>query len=157
MKIAKAVQLAAVTALLTLSCAPARAMDPGSHAMTGGALGLKLTNSPFEAFLIGLASHALLDVIPHTNPPLKSPGTQAYLAADGLLLYDAWRRNDYDDRIFWGALGGVLPDLEQRPGYTGEKVFPTHNGTLKHGKHLNRTAATLLMIAINGISYRVMW
>ncbi|MBW3624150.1 MAG: hypothetical protein KY468_12150 [Armatimonadetes bacterium] len=152
---AKLLTCITLTALLSLASAPSHAMDPGSHAMAGGALGLKLTKNPMGAFLIGLASHALLDVVPHTNPPLKSPGTQAYLVADGALLYDAWRRNDHDPRIFWGALGGVLPDAEYL--HKGQKVFPTHNGTLKHGRHLNKTAATILMVVVNGISYRAMW
>ncbi len=86
--------------LLQMIHGAGHAMDPGSHAMAGGALGLKLTKDPAVAFLIGLASHALLDVVPHTNPPLKSRGTQAYLVADGALLYNAWQRNDFDPRIF---------------------------------------------------------
>lgn len=132
----------------------AGAMDPGSHAMAGGALGLRMSKNGATAFLIGLASHALLDVVPHTNPPLKSRGTLAYLAADGALLYTAWRHNEYDSRIFWGAVGGVLPDAEY---LTKFRIFPTHNGRIKHGKHLGKVAATLMMVAINGVSFRAMW
>jgi hypothetical protein len=132
----------------------ASAMDPGSHAMAGGAMGLRWTRTPAQAFLVGLASHALLDMIPHSNPPLKSPGTAAYLAADGALLYNAWNHNDRDPRIFWGAAGGVLPDADY---LLPHHYFPTHNGRLKHGKHLSRTLGRILIFAVNGVAYSAMF
>jgi hypothetical protein len=116
----------------------------GTHAVVGGAIGLALTESPALAFLIGLASHALLDVMPHHDPdPDDGPDIALFSGFTFATLFTAaevYRRSGYDPRVLWGAIGGALPDVEHLLFYRAcdgyelcpAKIFPTHDGTLPH-------------------------
>ena len=96
-----------------------------THALFGAALGRIAGHRP-SAFLAGVASHALGDVLPHREFPLEAdaPLVAAALAALGL-------RYGWTSPEFVGALGGITPDAEHLPTVLGwqtaeEEKFPTH-------------------------------
>lgn len=96
-----------------------------THALFGAALGRLAGNRP-AAFLLGVASHALGDVLPHNEFPLK---TDAPIAAATLALLCL--RYGLTSAELAGALGGIAPDTEHVPtflGWSGEQQerFPTH-------------------------------
>jgi hypothetical protein len=106
----------------------------------GGALG-SLVDGRAAPFALGLGSHILLDVIPHYE--FEKMWVEAAIAAGvlGLLLALGYGGS----AVFWGALGGVLPDIENLLWKQGVlpgrwKVFPGHNRRLRrffpHGRAL---------------------
>lgn len=112
-----------------------------SHAIIGGALGRFFPNDPVAAFVVGFASHFAADAIPHWQYSLKSfikdpndklkddmrmspafIGDLLRIVLDclsgfavlfiayyyfGNMSAGAW------SSVFWGAVGGVLPDALQ--------------------------------------------
>lgn len=131
-------------------------MDLTSHSTAGAALGLKLGRTPLQAFLIGMASHVVLDMIPHRGLRIDTPDAVAYMAGGAVALYDRWRGSGWDSRVLWGAVGGVMPDVEHLLG-RGKKVFPTHSGALPHGHTDRPDVDIVLKWAINGLALRAMW
>jgi len=103
-----------------------------THIMTGAALGRDLR--PWGAFVVGLASHLVLDVLPHQDHSSTWLGaldllTGIFVARSfGILRHKG---------AFYGALGGAIPDLEVALahflGYDFPKVFPSHRGLLHDG------------------------
>lgn len=81
------------------------------HATVGAALGAR-ASSPFSAFLLGVASHFALDAIPHVDYSMDGRAGKLRLFGDAALSAGAVsliaRRNR---NAFWGALGGITPDL----------------------------------------------
>jgi hypothetical protein len=110
----------------------------------GGLLGYAWTESPVLSFLIGFASHALLDMMPHHDPdPTDGPDIalfSAYTFATIFATAEIYRVTEGDARFVWGAIGGALPDLEHVLFYGAcdgfdlceAKLYPTHDGTLPH-------------------------
>lgn len=111
-----------------------------THMAVGGAVGT-LVGGTGAAFGTGVLSHVPLDVIPHYDFPnvwVELGLAVAFLGsmlALGLGVTPA----------FWGALGGVLPDLENLLWRVGVipgrlKVFPGHAEWFKrfvpHGRSL---------------------
>lgn len=135
---------------------PAVAMDLTSHSTAGAALGLKLGRTPLQAFLIGMASHAVLDMIPHRSSRIDTPDAVARMAGGAAVLYDRWRGSGWDSRVLWGAVGGVIPDVEHL-SRKHKKVFPTHSGALPHGHTDRADVDIVLKWAINGLALRAMW
>lgn len=88
-----------------------------AHLITSGALG-DFVGTPAAAFAFGLASHYALDAIPHYDTTDNGDFTKrqvVLLAIDGivgvaLLMIMANRATNYPC-LFWGAFGGILPDL----------------------------------------------
>lgn len=100
------------------------------HACIGAGVG-SFTGKKSAAFAGGVISHAIADALPHKDltPELEAPLLLAALAG---IVY--WK--GFDSPEFWGALGGVIPDLEHALAFAGvtspeQKVFPTH---IDHGK-----------------------
>lgn len=93
------------------------------HAALGGVGGLYI-RSPGAAFVWGLASHAIQDVIPHdewVDWRMQAAATGLVLAMTGL----AGRNR----AVTWGALGAVTPDLEhllRRTGVVEQRIYPSH-------------------------------
>ncbi|MGD9401765.1 MAG: hypothetical protein PVF95_05800 [bacterium] len=103
-----------------------------THVAVGALVG-SFFGSSLASFLVGLASHIPLDIIPHLdfeNLWVDAALTVALLL--GVLVMFGF------SPVFFGALGAVAPDLENllwRLGVLPEerKIFPTHSGLLKHG------------------------
>lgn len=126
------------------------------HAIVGACVGSFFKNKA-GAFAAGVASHAVLDSIPHTD---LHPSMEAPLVAGALAGIAGWRGVNSPE--FTGAIGGMCPDVEHVLGAIGvltedQKVFPTH---LLGGKYHAResherlsqiviAAAALAVIALN--------
>jgi hypothetical protein len=95
----------------------------GVHALVGAALG-SLTRHRATAAGLGVAAHAVCDLIPHRD--LSVPTEVALLAA---ALGGVGATCGVRSTEFAGALGGALPDLENvvPPSWQGgRKWFPSH-------------------------------
>jgi hypothetical protein len=111
-----------------------------AHMAVGGALG-SLVGGRAAAFGLGLGSHIVLDVIPHYEFEKIWVETVVAVGVLGALVVTGRA----DTAVFWGALGGVLPDVENLLWKQGIlpgrwKLFPGHNRRLKrylpHGRAL---------------------
>ncbi len=125
------------------------AFSGGAHAIAGASLGQMMSHES-GAFLAGFASHALLDMIPHGEWSLVTQG--ALFAGAALLIHQEVERTN-DRRLIWGAVGGVIPDLEHflyDMGWINKKYFPTHNGTLPHGR-THKWAGLWIEAGVTGI------
>lgn len=109
-----------------------------THAAVGAAAA-EFTNSPVVALAIGFASHFILDAIPHWDYELRSLRVNAadnsktdmeigrdfivdliktvldalFGIALGLLFYGTWLTPGHYAAAFFGAVGGLLPDVLQ--------------------------------------------
>lgn len=105
------------------------------HAVVGAALGAWL-GRPGPAALAGLASHAALDAIPHSDYARTAAGVADALAAAGVAALAA-RASGW--AALAGALGAVVPDAEVALGHLGlwpwaKPCFPSHSGLLPHAQ-----------------------
>jgi hypothetical protein len=96
-----------------------------THALIGAALGRIARNRPLS-FLLGVASHAVGDVLPHQECLLSVDAPLAALTM-GLLA----KRYGWDSPEVMGAVGGMAPDAEHLPTALGwqsdtSEIFPTH-------------------------------
>ncbi|MBW3625947.1 MAG: hypothetical protein KY468_21345 [Armatimonadetes bacterium] len=96
-----------------------------THALFGAALGRIVQNRP-ASYLVGVASHALGDVLPHREHPLKIDAPLVAAALTLLGLRFGWASPEC-----MGALGGITPDMEHLPTMLGwsepdREFFPTH-------------------------------
>ncbi len=104
-----------------------------------GALVGGLVGDPVIGALAGIASHAVLDMIPHYDHPDWRLELLGGIGALILLLALPFGST----AAAMGGLGGMLPDLEnlfQKLGWYPRRyfIFPTHNGILPHGRRLER-------------------
>lgn len=96
-----------------------------THATLGAVLA-KVTGNPLLAFILGLVSHFIVDMIPHGDTGIsdnfrihkrRRKRAVAYVAVDAVIailfvLLIANNRDIQSVRTFtWGIIGGVLPDL----------------------------------------------
>jgi hypothetical protein len=94
------------------------------HVATGGLAGA-LAGSRTRALVLGLATHAAGDAIPHQDVSSRTFETLSGVACLGLLA----AARGPTSPVVLGAIGGSSPDLEHvirlaRPG--GRKLFPSH-------------------------------
>lgn len=104
-----------------------------THLVAGATAGF-LAESPVEGFALGVLTHIVLDVIPHHDHETVvncfldvAAGTAAFL-----LVMVIFRP---DMRILWGAVGGVLPDIEIPLFHfrlIRRRFFPSHSGWFPH-------------------------
>lgn len=115
----------------------------GTHGVVGATLGYNFAEDNLMAFLLGFFSHALLDVMPHHDPgrsDLVGLGFHTAFNLGGLYTTGKmYQRLEGDSRVLWGALGGILPDLEHIffagncwSGNCPRKIYPSHNGKIPH-------------------------
>ena len=102
-----------------------------------GALAGGATGNVWVGAAAGLASHAVLDMIPHWDHPDWRFELAAGLASLALLLLTPFATAP----AIVGGIMGMVPDLEnlfQKLGWMGRGrfVFPTHTGLLPHGRSL---------------------
>ncbi len=111
-----------------------------THMAVGGAVG-SLVEGRGLSFGLGLASHIPLDVIPHYEFEKMWLEVALVAAFFGALLATGRAGTG----LFWGALGAVLPDLENLLWRLGllpdeRKVLPGHSRRfgrlLPHGRAL---------------------
>lgn len=116
-----------------------------THVATGALIGGRC-NGPLEAVLAGVATHALMDIAPHDE--LHDVAFEASSAVVGILALA--RRHGLGSPIVWGAVGGVLPDIEHvlpaviRPR---QPLFPTHRVSWLHSAGPFRVPVWLQVIA----------
>ena len=127
-------------------------MTGSVHAALGAAIGSRVRN-PVLAFAIGVFSHFVGDIVPHHDMgATETPLVFATLAR--IVQQHGWKSPH-----FWGALGGVCPDFEHIPGELRrdprrmgpmpEKIFPTHNGQVKHaGWRHDETLGVLMQVVL---------
>jgi hypothetical protein len=111
-----------------------------THMAVGGAVG-SLAGGRGAAFGLGMLSHIPLDVMPHYEFEKMWLEVAAVAAFFGTMIVTGHAGSG----IFWGALGAVLPDMENllwRLGIIPDqgKVFPGHSRRfarfLPHGRAL---------------------
>ena len=117
------------------------------HAAVGAGIG-SLCKSKSAAFVAGVVSHLIADAAPHKD---LSPKIELPLVAGAVLGIGLWRGLRSPE--FWGALGGIAPDIEHGLLVAGvieqeDEVFPTHakNGKL-HGRETDERWSQLLIAA----------
>jgi len=118
------------------------------HALTGATFA-RLCRSRTQAALVGALSHFVEDMLPHRDLDISK---EAALLAGALSLIAAAR--GVESREFAGALGAVLPDVENVAGRVfgipEEELFlPNHRGC--HGAK-TRTFHTQIAIAAIGFA-----
>ena len=121
--------------------------------MSGFAIGA-VAPSAAAAFAAGVASHAVLDAVPHRDfleLPVVAVDAAAALTLVGVLA--SRLPNGVRARAFAGALGAVLPDVEVVAYRAGllraeRKVFPTHNGQIPHGRGTAAWTAGLSVVSV---------
>jgi hypothetical protein len=116
------------------------------HALLGGAFG-RYARRPAPALLGGAVTHLLADLVPHKDYPLPIE-LPIMLGALGFLAV----RHGARSPAFVGAVGGVLPDVENGLHMLGvvperAKVFPTHSGLLPHGRPIPSIINQVLLAA----------
>ena len=102
-----------------------------AHVATGALAG-RARGGVLDALLAGLTTHAVIDVVPHGE--VHDDAFEAVTAAVGVLAIAV--RHGLRSPITWGAVGGVLPDLEHvlpRAVRPARAVFPTHRFSVLHG------------------------
>ncbi len=115
-----------------------------AHTAVGGAIGAFGANAPLSFFL-GAISHYPLDIIPHWD--LKNMWIDTVLTFGGLTLLLIFFGNG---PIFWGALGGALPDVEHLFPHR-KKVFPSHGP--RHGRPLALPLASIQLGLIGACAW----
>ncbi|MFQ3548329.1 MAG: hypothetical protein SNJ70_01085 [Armatimonadota bacterium] len=123
-------------------------MTGAVHALVGAALGSLFENKS-SAFLTGVISHAICDVIPHKDLSAKA---EVALMACVMTILERWK--GLDSTEFWGALGAISPDIEHGLSLIGIlpedlKLFPTHieNGKY-HGKKSDEQVSQLIIVFV---------
>lgn len=120
-------------------------MTGAVHASIGAAVG-SLCKGRASAFLAGVVSHLVADMIPHKDFP---PSIEVPLMAAAVTGIAAWRGTDSTE--FWGTLGAIAPDSEHGLFVAGaiaseQRVFPTHISDGKyHGRESNERWSQFLI------------
>ncbi len=118
------------------------------HAAIGAAVG-SLAGSKPGAFAGGVLSHLVADALPHKD---FDPKIEAVLIAAALAGLAEWKGTG--SSAFWGAIGGVLPDIEHalmlaRLISAEQEIFPTHvqDGKYHGADSGERLSQLVLLIA----------
>lgn len=115
--------------------------------MLAGAVGT-FTRSRGRAFLAGIATHLLADLVPHRDFAVTAEVVMAAaaLAAVGVVA-------GFDSPALAGAIGGVAPDIENglgAVGVVGRPCFPTHRGA--HGRQVCEVSS---QIAVSCVAFGI--
>jgi hypothetical protein len=110
----------------------------GLHGLIGAALG-KLLGNKQQAFAAGVASHLVADLVPHRDLPVAVEVSLALGVTALMAVVEGT-----DSPAFWGAVGGMLPDVENAISYIRPEtpmLFPTHQGL--HGRKVEELLSPL--------------
>lgn len=113
------------------------------HALIGAALGKSL-KSRKQALLAGAISHFFADLLPHRDLSVKTEAALALTALAAIGAAEGW-----NSTAFWGAVGGVAPDLENAFSQTFHRTrnfFPSHTGL--HGARVKEFTPQLVIALI---------
>ncbi|MCK4547946.1 MAG: hypothetical protein KAW17_10955 [Candidatus Eisenbacteria sp.] len=121
-----------------------------THLAVGGVLGGWAGNSGV-AFFLGIVSHVVMDAVPHYDT--RDFRVDVALTAAGFLA--VLGLGYWNSPVFWGAVGAVLPDVENllwRLGAIREswRIFPSHTRLIRHGKPLTARGAIPQVFLILG-------
>lgn len=112
------------------------AMTLGTHFVVGAGLAYTLADNEWEALALGLASHVLLDAIPHNDETVEIPVMSTLAAV--LFTYRLMQQEGVDWGIVGaGGVGGLLPDAEHALKHAGiikRSYFPSHDGLIRQPK-----------------------
>jgi len=108
------------------------------HAFLGGAIGT-CARRHSTAFLAGVGSHLLADLLPHRDYPVRVEVPLALRAVATVGLIAGPRST-----AFAGAVGGTAPDLENLGNQ--RKCFPTHHDA-QHGRKIRQVWPQVLLAA----------
>ena len=125
-------------------------VTPATHAFVGMTIG-KFLRKPLLALTAGVASHAILDCLPHRDS--WYPEWQLVYGSLTVAIL-AWALNSPNRAAnFAGAIGALLPDVEHIPRHNEEaprtkRLFPSH--WFRHEDRSGRhgVAIELLVVAI---------
>ena len=125
-------------------------MTGTAHAAIGAGLGA-LVGDPAKAFIAGVLSHQIADTMPHKEAPpiLDVPALFGLLGFLGV-------RYGLRSPQFWGAVGGVAPDLEHVPPRVGlppgeKRYFPSHRDAgAGHDHQADMDANQILLTFLGG-------
>ncbi len=111
-----------------------------------------------SASLFGLASHVVLDVIPHYD--FESVKLEIFLGVLVLLILVVTR--SYSLTICLGGAFAVLPDLENLLWKTGklredQKIFPGHTGIIPHGRKTGRMSILIQVVFVVAVITYLIW
>jgi len=104
-----------------------------NHVVAGGLIGVALQGHPVAAFAVGMASHFVLDAIPHWGiDPTREDGEAYFISVakkDGCagcaLLGATWWLSPDKLSMAAAMVGSCLPDLDKPYEYfTKKKLFP---------------------------------
>ena len=102
-----------------------------AHVATGALAG-RGRRGVVDALLAGIAAHGTMDLVPHGE--VHDDAFEAVTAVAGVLAVAS--RHGVSSPVTWGAIGGVLPDLEHvlpRRIRPTRAIFPTHRWGVLHG------------------------
>ena len=121
-----------------------------THLAVGGAVGVWTENGAL-AFALGVASHVVLDAVPHYDIEDFRIDVGLTLAGFLVLLGLGY----WGTPVFWGAVGGVIPDVENLLWSLGilkesQRVFPSHTWFIRHGRRLTRRGMIPQVLLILG-------
>ncbi|MBE3576186.1 MAG: hypothetical protein IMX00_00570 [Limnochordales bacterium] len=140
--------------LIVATPAPAGAMTLGTHFIVGAGLAHALADNEWEAFALGLASHMLLDAIPHDDRAVETPVITALLAT--LFAYQLLHQGEANWRLIAaGGVAGMFPDAEhalKHAGVSKRSYYPSHSGMIRQPRAEMGTALAIEL----GISFLAM-
>ncbi|NLJ60066.1 MAG: hypothetical protein GX338_03855 [Firmicutes bacterium] len=115
------------------------------YAVTHFSVGLMLgqaVGNPYAACALGLASHIVLDAIPHSDYSRIVHGVLDFAAVVAIACISI--RAGAGRCALFGGLAAAIPDLEVAVAYLRmerdrspckhEFLFPSHNGLIRHGR-----------------------
>lgn len=119
-----------------------------SHIGTGALAGTQC-NGPIEALLTGVTLHGLMDVAPHGEVDDMGWELVSAVTAIGALIARLGLRSP----VVWGAVGGVLPDLEHvlpKPVRSEEGLYPTHRIKWLHSSNTPLALPAWAQVVLGG-------
>ncbi|ADG83295.1 hypothetical protein [Thermincola potens] len=123
-----------------------------THLVVGATIGIA-TGHPLKAFIAGLASHIIMDLIPHRDH--EKVINCLIDVMGGSLLFALWffaYRPGLSCLV--GSVAGVLPDIEIPLYYyrlISKRYFPSHSGWIPHRKAGGRFGLLVQLLTIVGM------
>lgn len=123
-----------------------------THLVIGASVGA-VTGHPVKAFIAGLASHIVLDLIPHhdhervINCVVDVVGSTIIFAIWFLYAQPGLS-------VLVGAVAGVLPDIEiplYYYKYIEKRYFPSHTGWIPHKRSVKDGNGILIQLVFIGL------